>query len=159
MWYIVLTRPRQELRAKEHLQLQGGEVFLPLFQHETVRRGKRTEVQEPLFPGYLFLNVDEGDALLSKVRSTQGARQLLCFNNQPVKMAEQLIQDLHQRCKNADNAPQFTQGQSVTLKDGPFKNYQAIFKNYDGQERAIILLNLLNQQNELLVELTNIELF
>ena len=45
------------------------------------------------------------------------------------------------------------QGQMVEVTSGPFKAYQAIFKQFDGETRAIILLNLLNQQQELLVEL------
>lgn len=32
---------------------------------------------------------------------------------------------------------------------GPFKNYQTIFKLFDNEHRAIVLLNLLNQQQEM----------
>ncbi|HZJ95653.1 MAG TPA: transcription termination/antitermination NusG family protein [Thiopseudomonas sp.] len=74
-WYVVLTKPRQEQRAKENLERQGGEVYLPLFSNERIVRGKRVKREEPLFLGYLFLNIPTNSPLLSKVRSTFGVRQ------------------------------------------------------------------------------------
>ncbi len=155
-WYVVLTKPRQEKIAAERLQQQGGHVFLPLFEVERVVKGKRRQQQEPLFPGYLFLQADPGSVLLSKVRSTIGARQLLTFGSQPITVNELLINDLRQRTSSGDNAPLYKTGQKVSLKEGPFRNYEAIFQEYDGDERAIILLSLLGQQNELVVELNEL---
>ena len=57
-WYVVLTKPKQEERAEEHLAAQDREVFLPRVQLEKMRKGKRVDVVEPLFPGYLFVNVE-----------------------------------------------------------------------------------------------------
>ncbi|UZK03132.1 transcription/translation regulatory transformer protein RfaH [Venatoribacter cucullus] len=155
-WYVVLTKPKQEQLAAERLQQQGGEVFLPLFEVERMYKGKRCKRQEPLFPGYLFLQTDADSGLLSKVRSTIGARQLLTFGNQPVTVNNLLINDLRQRCGVIHNVPLFKSGQKVSLREGPFRNYEAIFKEYDGNERAIILLGLLGQQNELVVELSEL---
>ncbi|QQD23700.1 transcription/translation regulatory transformer protein RfaH [Venatoribacter cucullus] len=155
-WYVVLTKPKQEQLAAERLQQQGGEVFLPLFEVERMYKGKRCKRQEPLFPGYLFLQTHADSGLLSKVRSTIGARQLLTFGNQPVTVNDLLINDLRQRCGVIHNVPLFKSGQKVSLREGPFRNYEAIFKEYDGNERAIILLGLLGQQNELVVELSEL---
>ncbi|QQD21924.1 transcription/translation regulatory transformer protein RfaH [Oceanospirillaceae bacterium ASx5O] len=152
-WYVVLTKPKQEQLAAERLQQQGGEVFLPLFEVERMYKGKRRKRQEPLFPGYLFLQTHADSGLLSKVRSTIGARQLLTFGNQPVTVNNLLINDLRQRCGVGHNTPLYRTGQKVSLKEGPFRNYEAIFQEYDGDERAVILLTLLGQQNELVVEL------
>lgn len=155
-WYVVLTKPKQELRAQEHLERQGGVVFLPMFANERIIRGKRVERQEPLFPGYLFLQTDAQGELLSKVRSTLGVRQLLAFAGQVMTVDNRLIEDLRQRSYAETSIQQFSAGQAVTLKSGPFQHYQAIFKEHDGSERGIILLGLLGQQNELLIELTDL---
>ena len=48
-WYVVLTKPKQERRAEEHLVAQGGEVFLPRLQLEKIRKGKRIKVIESLY--------------------------------------------------------------------------------------------------------------
>ena len=167
-WYVVLTKPKQEERAEEHLTAQGGEVFLPRIALEKVRKGKRVRNVEPLFPGYLFVNVEGCEQLVGSIRSTRGVRQLLRFGIQPLEVNPVLINDLRHRCidagnvgANADASPKeyYKQGQMVEVISGPFKDYQAIFKQFDGEHRAIILLNLLNQQQELLVDLSLLHTF
>lgn len=156
VWYVVLTKPKQEQRAKQNLERQGGTVYLPLFSNERILRGKRVKRDEPLFPGYLFLNCPSDSPLLSKVRSTFGVRQLLIFAGQVMTVDNRIIEDLQQRSSTAPQ-PQFSAGQAVTLNSGPFQHYQAIFKEHDGCERGIILLGLLGQQNELLIDLANLQ--
>jgi transcription antitermination factor NusG len=63
-WYVVLTNPKQETRAEEHLRAQGGEVFLPRITLEKMRKSKRVNVTESLFPGYLFVNVEGFEYLI-----------------------------------------------------------------------------------------------
>ncbi len=155
-WYVVLTKPKQELRAQEHLERQGGVVFVPMFANERISRGKRMVRQDPLFPGYLFLQADAQDPILSKVRSTMGARQLLTFASQVMTVDNRIIDDLRLRSTIENTPQQFNAGQSVTLNNGPFQHYQALFKEYDGAERGIILLSLLGKQNELLIQLADL---
>jgi transcriptional antiterminator RfaH len=135
-----------------------------------MRKGKRIDVVEPLFPGYLFVNVEGCEQLVGSIRSTRGVRQLLKFGIEPLEIQSALIGDLRNRCysqidNQTENAQEgavekqavFKQGQSVEITSGPFKDYQVIFKQFDGEARAIILLNLLNQQQELLVELEQLQ--
>ena len=161
-WYVVLTKPKQELRAEEHLRAQGGEVFLPRIALEKMRKGKRVNVIESLFPGYLFVNVEGCEHLVGSIRSTRGVRQLLRFGIEPIEIRQDLIDDLRCRCGDVSASGEnlsgniqavFKEGQFVEITSGPFKDYQAIFKQFDGEQRAIILLNLLSQQQELLVEI------
>ena len=156
MWYVVLTKSRQEQRAAANLSNQSGEVYLPMLKIVRIKNGKRTQQEEPLFPGYLFLKKTDNNQLVSKVRSTYGVRGLLRFGEQPVSVANQLIEDIRQRTVRALSPPELKPGQHVQLAEGPFKDYQAIFHSYKGKERAIILINLLGQQNHLLVELGQI---
>ena len=157
-WYVVLTKPKQELRAQEHLERQGGVVLVPMFANQRIICGQRVVRQEPLFPGYLFLQLHNQHPLLSKVRSTLGVRQLLSFAGQIMTVDNSLIDDLRQRSHNdtTTQTQQFSAGQNVTLNNGPFAHYQALFKEYDGTQRCIILLSLLGQQNELVIQLADL---
>jgi transcriptional antiterminator RfaH len=110
--------------------------------------------------------VEGCEQLLGSIRSTRGVRQLLKFGLEPLEIRSGLISDLRSRCcnklenqseKSANKPAIFQQGQKVEVTTGPFKDYQAIFKQFDGERRAIILLNLLNQQQELLVELEQLQ--
>ena len=155
-WYVVLTKPRQEERALQHLHEQGGEVFLPYLQIEKIRSGVLSKKQEVMFPGYLFLKSRSDSPLLNKVRSTPGARMLLRFDINPVVVYQALIDSLKSQCFEEQSEEAFNVDQQVRITSGPFKDYLALFKEYDGEKRAIVLLNLLNQQQELAVELTQL---
>lgn len=157
MWYVVLTRPGQEQRAALNLAQQGGQVFLPMLDVEKVKRGKRQLCSEPLFPGYLFLDCTADNPLLSRVRSTYGAQGLLRFGSELASLDEQIIADLRKRCESPQPLAGFMQGDLLRMKDGPLKDYQAIFQRYDGTERAVVLIGLLGKQNELKVALASLD--
>lgn len=155
-WYVVLTKPCQEERAKQHLHEQGGDVFLPYIRVEKVQSGALKKKREVMFPGYIFIKTDNDSSLLNRVRSTPGARMLLRFGSEPVVVNSALIHGLKNQCIDKQLESLFQVNQEVRINSGPFKDYLAIFKEYDGQKRAIVLLNLLNQQQELALELTQL---
>ena len=40
----------------------------------------------------------------------------------------------------------FSEGDQVEIMDGPFKGLEAIFRTYNGEERAIILLDFMTKK-------------
>jgi transcription antitermination factor NusG len=55
-WLLLQVKPRQELRALENLERQKGECYCLQKKVEKLSRGKRIQLGEALFPGYLFIN-------------------------------------------------------------------------------------------------------
>ena len=56
-WYAVTTRSRHEKVVAEQLWQKEIECFLPLRDVLPKWKDRRRKVQFPLFPGYLFVNV------------------------------------------------------------------------------------------------------
>ena len=57
-WYAVQTLPNRENLAVSHLERQGFDVWLPRIER-IIRHARQTKrVWRPLFPGYLFINLD-----------------------------------------------------------------------------------------------------
>ena len=152
-WYIVQTKPRQELRAEEHLQQQGDEVFSPFLTIENIRSGQRQSSRSALFPGYLFVRFLNNPSLISKVRSTRGVRHLLVFGSQPARLADDIVRDIKERCRGDNVQETLKKGQKVRIESGPFQLYEGIFEEYDGERRAVIFLSLLNSQQKLVMDL------
>ena len=50
------------------------------------------------------------------------------------------------------NINKFKPGDKVEITDGTFKNCIAIFKSYKSDERVILLMNLLGQQQKLTIK-------
>ncbi|GGI96957.1 transcription/translation regulatory transformer protein RfaH [Halopseudomonas pertucinogena] len=152
-WYLVQCKPRQEIRAEENLRNQFFSCYCPLHTVEKIRQGKRVVTQQPLFPGYLFINLCRLSDSWHSIRSTRGVLRLITFANEPLPVPDAIIDDLQARLSKAGNKPLFKTGSPVTLIEGPFKDLNAVFCKADGEERAIVLLDLLNRQQQLSVPL------
>lgn len=148
-WYLLYTKPRQEKLALQHLQNQAYEVYLPLIQVEKIRQGVRGLVEEALFPRYLFVQLDEaGSQSWAPIRSTVGVSQLVKFGHRFAEVSQDLVSWVQDQAKVMKLAPELKEGDVVTITEGPFRGMDAIFKTYDGEKRAILLLNLLTKMTE-----------
>ncbi|MCW8194228.1 transcription/translation regulatory transformer protein RfaH [Proteobacteria bacterium 005FR1] len=137
MWYLLKTKPRQEFRAKEHLENQSFETYLPIL----TRKDKRVE---PLFPGYVFIAATADQGAVGAVRSTRGVIGFVRFGAEIATASQDLIsgiQDLEHRFQGLSR---FHRGQEVMCKSGPFAGLKAIYQAETGEERCVVLLNLLN---------------
>ena len=156
-WYAVHTKPRQEKRAREHLERQGYEVFLPLIKVKKRLRGKWTNRIEALFPRYLFIRLAMFEDNFAPVRSTLGVQHIVRFGDYPAQVPNDFVRVL---IANQDNLlgitkerqATFKKGEKVTVIEGPLKGLSGIIENDNGQERVILMLNLLGRENVLEIE-------
>ena len=74
-WYVVHTRPHQERRAEANLLRQGYRAWLPQMERSR-RHARRIEtVRTPLFPGYLFVELDIAREAWCAINGTFGVRR------------------------------------------------------------------------------------
>ena len=69
-WYAVQTQ--HENLAVEHLKRQGFSVWMPICEQIIRRARKSKRVWRPLFPGYLFINLDVETAQWRSINGTIG---------------------------------------------------------------------------------------
>lgn len=155
-WYAVYTKPRQEHIAKENLERQSFEVYLPLMRASRKRRSKWVETTEPMFSRYLFIRLEPGTTNVASVRSTRGVTGLVQSGNTLVPVPESFVSVLLQTAdaETGVHMPErnlLQEGDTVVVTDGPLANLQGIFKAADGDARAIIMLKLLGTETEVAV--------
>lgn len=146
-WYCVHTKPRAEAQALEHLQRQGFECLLPRLQRTVLLNGRRQTGVEALFPRYLFLRADAEATSLAPVRSTKGAVGLVRTAGLPATVPDEFIERL-QADANADGLITLPErrllpGERVAITDGPLAGLQGIYTQAQGEQRALVLLELL----------------
>ena len=90
-WYALQHKPAQGDRAVQHLQNQGIACFYPKIEVEKIKAGKRTKKLEPLFPGYVFVNLEQSDPMWAKLRSTRGVLRIVSFANRPAPIDGEVI--------------------------------------------------------------------
>lgn len=150
-WFAVFSRPRQERRAKLHLERQGFACFLPEALNACTSR------IEPLFPRYLFLRATPGQQSLASVRSTRGVSTLVRFGEQLATLSETVVEAISERI-DADTGLvrlpdlKLEPGDRVRVFQGPLAGTEAIFKARSGKERVVLLMDLLGGQNSVEVD-------
>jgi len=156
-WYAVQYKPAQGDRALAHLQNQEIPCFYPKVPVERIKGGKRSQNLEPLFPGYLFVNLEQTDSAWSKLRSTRGVLRVVGFANKPAKISDELIQHIKDSLDKVAAQGGIQPGSQVQLTEGPFGGLNAIFQAYDGEERAIVFINFMQKQQRISVPVAAIK--
>lgn len=155
-WYLIQTKPRQEARAQEHLQRQHFECYRPLKSGELKKRSSRLANEEELFPGYLFIRMDQIHDNWYPIRSTRGVARIVTFGGHPVPVQDELIEQIRQRLSTPAPKAEFKQGEHVLIKAGELCDIEAIFLASDGTERAVILLNLLQREQKVVLPISSL---
>ena len=148
-WFLLQTKSREELRAAENLGRQKVETFCPMIRVEKIARGKRIEALEVLFPGYLFVQLGDTSVSATSIRSTRGVSHFVSSGGRPIKVPSGLIEQLQRRVSEhkdqvMSSLPKV--GEKMTIMDGPFRGLDAVFYQPDGNNRALVLVTMLNQQ-------------
>lgn len=150
-WYVIHTKPRQEIRALENLRKQNYEVFCPLITVEKVRRGKLTKITEPLFSRYIFIKLNKTTSNWTPITYTLGVSKIIRFGSMPTAVDDSIINILIDN-DGESQARLFSEGDEIELIDGPLKGLHAIFKQHDGELRAMILIELMSQPHLIRVD-------
>jgi transcriptional antiterminator RfaH len=151
-WYLIHCKPREEWRAVEHLERQSYTCYLPTLNLERLHQGRRIVTQEPLFPRYLFIQLNEIEGNWYPIRSTRGVNQIVSFNDQPVPVAEEIVEEIRTRLATQPaQVALFAPGERVQITDGAFADVEAIFLTNEGQERVVLLMNILHREQRVKV--------
>ena len=147
-WYLIKTKPRQEKIAKQNLKNQGYRSFYPI-----VKINNRLVV---LFPGYLFVQLNEKTQNWSPINSSKGVSHFVKFGLNFAKVHSSVIKFIktnqHLTADKLKNLNKFKPGDKVQISNGPFKNWMVIFKCYKSDERVILLMNLLGCEQSLSIK-------
>jgi transcriptional antiterminator RfaH len=149
-WYVIQCKPREDWRALEHLNRQGFVCYLPTLRVERLRQGRKLVAQESFFPRYLFIHLDEVRDNWVPIRSTRGVSHMVRFNEQPLPIRDEIIEQIRTRLAgNRPHVPCLRPGERVRITEGAFSDVEAIFVANDGDERVVLLLNILHHEQKL----------
>jgi transcriptional antiterminator RfaH len=144
-WYLLQTKPQQEDIAVQNLLNQEFNIFYP----KATIKNKVV----PLFPRYLFIELDDKKQNWTPIRSTRGVANFvrfgLSFAVVPNEIIDMIKIQQQQTIEKFISIHSHQEGDNIEIKTGVFKGQQAIFKNYNSQERVVVLLKLIGRQREI----------
>ncbi|BES70775.1 transcription/translation regulatory transformer protein RfaH [Marinobacter nanhaiticus D15-8W] len=156
-WYVLRHKPNQGDRAVEHLQSQEVACFYPKIEVEKVKAGRRFKRLEALFPGYIFFRMEPDDPQWAKLRSTRGVLRVVSFAGNPAPVGDDVIAQIKEGMQAIAERGGMKPGQPIEIQEGPFKGFSAIFQTYDGDTRAIVLLEFLQKQQRVRMPVSSIK--
>lgn len=156
-WYVIKCKPRQEYRALENLERQNYSCYLPELDVERLNRQCKLVVKEPLFPSYLFINLNNLEQNWYPIRSTRGVSHIVRFNEFPTAVSDELVESIRSRIETDRPKVSYLQpGERVRIVEGSFNHLEAIFLANDGDERVMLLMNILHQEQRLSFPVTSV---
>ena len=161
-WYLVYCKARQEVAAASGLEEQGYQVYLPKLRCRKRRSGGMREIEEPLFPRYIFIAAGQPTQSIGPAQFTRGVQKLVRFGKLFLTVPDVVVTALRAR-ENPDTGfhqrviPAMKPGDRVRIGSGAFEGIEGIFEARTGHDRVVVLLNLLGQQTRTVVPIEELE--
>ncbi len=141
-WYVLHTYSGHENKAAaaikqriEAMNITGRvfNIFVPTRDTVTVKRGKKEEIKEKIFPGYILVQMILDDDSWLVVRTTPGVTSFVGIGNRPTPLSDKEVDAIMKFSQMA--APKFKStfsvGEAVKIVDGPFADFLGSVESID----------------------------
>lgn len=150
-WYVVHTYSGHEAKvahalkqriASMKLKDKISDIVVPTRNMVVVRAGKKQEIKEKIFPGYLLVKMILDDESWLAVRTTQGVTAFVGVGNKPTPISEKEVEAIKKFMEM--EAPRyktgFSIGEAVKIIDGPFADFLGSIEGIDEEKGKVRVL-------------------
>ena len=152
-WYGLRTKSRFEKAAAASLAYKGYQYYRPTYRSRRRWSDRMTEVQAPLFPGYVFCRFDVSQRL--PILVIPGIVSVVGIGREPASIPDEEIAAIETVLRSGLNAepwPYLPEGQRVRVDKGSLNGIEGIVvKSKKGAWRMVVSVTLL--QRSLSVEI------
>ncbi len=150
-WYVLHTYSGYEdsvaFNLKQRIESMGMEdkifdVIVPKEKKIKIRDGKRTTVEEKIFPGYVIVEMIVTDDSWYVVRNTPNVTGFVGSGTIPTPISEEEIRFLQKRMgvEEPKFKVDFLVSDLVRIMDGPFKDYEGKVAEIDEAKGKVKVL-------------------
>jgi transcription antitermination factor NusG len=154
-WYALQVRSRKENYVASQILGHGYECLLPTYKSIRQWSDRKKELEQPLFPGYLFCRFDFQDR--RALVTTPGVLQIVGNGRIPIPVSDDEIGSL--RLAVASGMPKqpwpyLGVGQKVRVNYGTLAGLEGILVNLKGNHRVVLSVTLLQRSVAMEVDTT-----
>lgn len=152
-WYIVNVRTSCENTAKAQIEERAtskgliekfGNILVPAENVVELVKGKKATRSRKFFPGYIFVQMDLTDETWHLVKSCSKVTGFIGGGNRPPAVPEhevmKVTQQMETGAEKAIPKVKFTLGESVTVIDGPFSNFNGTVEEINQEKGKVKVL-------------------
>ncbi|UCG92397.1 MAG: UpxY family transcription antiterminator [candidate division WOR-3 bacterium] len=140
-WYAAYTKCNHERVVNKLLREKGITTFLPQIIVPSRRKDRKILIKRPLFPNYLFVDLDEVRENWLKVFRTPGLARI-CGNGRPTPIPNEDIESIRifiNSDRNIYPLPYLQVGSRVQVISGPLTGAIGILVKEDHKRRRIVV--------------------
>ncbi len=150
-WYVVHTYSGHENKVAANLRqrvetqkltLKIFDIVVPTRNVVKVSHGKKEEIKEKIFPGYILVKMILADDSWLAVRTTQGVTAFVGAGNKPTPISDREVEAI--RKFMAMEAPKykasFSVSEAVKIVDGPFADFLGTIDSIDEEKGKVKVL-------------------
>ncbi len=157
-WYAVYTRPRWEKKVASLLADKSIEHYCPLNKVQRQWSDRKKTVLEPLFKGYVFVQIDE--ARKWDLLNINGIVNYVYWLGKPARIHDSEIATirkfLHEFSDVEVQDTNIEVNKKVRIKQGLLMNYQGILLELNGN-KALVKIESMGIQLSAVFEKKNVE--
>jgi transcription antitermination factor NusG len=145
-WFAVRVRSNHERIAAAHLRERGYEEFSPSWKTERRWSDRTKEIDQFLFPGYVFCRLNPLDRL--PVLSAPGVVDLVGFGKIPAPVPDQEIETVRRMVQSGLFVmpwPFLELGHRILIERGPLAGVEGILDEVKGKCRLVVSVQLLQR--------------
>lgn len=168
-WYVLHTYSGYEdsvaFNLNQRIESMGMEdkifgVLVPKEKKIKIREGKRTTVEEKIFPGYVLVEMIVTDDSWYVVRNTPNVTGFVGSGTVPTPISDTEITSLQKRMGVEE--PKFkidvAANDLVRIMDGPFKDYEGKVSEVDEEKGKVkVLLSIFGRETPLELDFLQIK--
>ena len=157
-WYVAQTQVHGEERARVNLERQGFHTYLPRYRRERRHARRRDIVRAPLFPGYIFVQLDLDSAPWRSINGTFGVARLVCNGDRPAAVPPGIVDEIADRA-GEDGLIELRErplrkGDALRIISGALSDCHGLFERMADRDRVVLLLDLLGRKVRVQAPLT-----
>ena len=145
-WYALQVRSRKENYVASQILGQGYECLLPTYKSIRKWSDRVKELEQPLFPGYLFCRFDFQDR--RPLITTPGVLQIVGSGRTAIPVSDEEIRALQLVVSSGVSKqpwPFLEVGQRVRVNYGTLAGLEGILVNLKGNHRVVLSVALLHR--------------
>lgn len=168
-WYAIHTYAGYEDSVARNLKqridsMDMGDliydVIVPTKQVMKVKRGKRVEEQERIYPGYVLVQMKITEDSWYVVRNTPRVTGFVGSGSQPDPLAQQEVDELFSQMSTdaAEHQIDLSEGDPVRVINGPFDELEGAVSEVDRERGKVkVLVNMFGRETPVELDFLQVE--
>jgi transcription antitermination factor NusG len=147
-WFAIRTRPRHEKAVVRQLESSRVDVFLPMCTEVRNWSDRRKEINFPLFPGYVFVQIPNLSHTRLLIFQARGVIGFVGPNNKATPIPAQQIETIRsllQAQVDIRPHPYLNVGQRIRIRNGALQGLEGVLVRVASDHSLVVSVDLIHK--------------